>query len=542
MSAESRKVAGYQLIASLGSGGMADVNLAVVSGVGGAQKLVVLKTMRSEHASDPEFKSMFLDEGRIASRLSHPNVVHTYEVGEIAGKIFIAMEHLDGQAYSAILARAGKGGLPLPLAVRILADALAGLHYAHELTDFDGTPFELVHRDVSPQNIFVTYQGHTKLLDFGIAKGGNWGNRTRTGVIKGKLGYMAPEQVSGHPLDRRADVFAVGVMLWELLAQTRLVSRRDEDIVVVTRRVEGSERGIRSAAPLAPEALLSICERAMALNPADRYASALELQEDLERYLATQTNCDARAVSTFLETLFREDRSEVRRVIEEAIRTAHESKPLISVAPPAHAVVSTSVVVPIHTMVDPVPQPAKQARFGFVKFGAFAAIGLIMALGWWVVKLKSMPRSDSSTPNLSAPSAALPEGASVSTLALATPPTGDSPTSQAAARASVEPASGVGQFRIRVSADPKSAQVMVDRAIVDNPYIASLSAGPHVIRAELPGFKVLERTISVTADSSVELSLERVSPTNAVVAAPPGPSTAAGKKPRFKIDDADPYK
>ena len=202
---ESTSVGKYRFLVELGSGGMGDVFLAVAQGPKGFNKLQVIKRLRPELAQDPEFLAMFLNEARIAARLNHPNVVQTNEVSEHEDEYFIAMEYLEGRSLYAILKRAISSSpknappqrMPLAFHLHTLAEACEGLHYAHELRDFDGTPLELVHRDCSPQNIFVTYDGEAKVLDFGIAKAADSATYTRTGVLKGKVPYMAPEQLDG---------------------------------------------------------------------------------------------------------------------------------------------------------------------------------------------------------------------------------------------------------------------------------------------------------------------------------------------------------
>ncbi|MEO7327337.1 MAG: serine/threonine-protein kinase, partial [Minicystis sp.] len=213
----------YQVITTLGQGGMARVLLTMSRGPAGVTKLLVVKELKDELKSDPEFVTMFLDEARIAARLNHPNVIQTYEVGNDGEHPFIVMEYLEGQALSAVLGRVGRKNLPLGLHLYALSQTAAGLHYAHELKGFDGAPLGLVHRDVSPHNVFVTYDGRVLLVDFGIAKAADSAGLTRAGVFKGKLGYAAPEQLEGKGnIDRRADVFALGAMLWEAIAMRRL--------------------------------------------------------------------------------------------------------------------------------------------------------------------------------------------------------------------------------------------------------------------------------------------------------------------------------
>src|SRR5512133_824440 len=206
----------YRLLAELGHGGMAQVFLALAKGVAGFNKLVVIKQIHAELAEDPDFVRMFLDEARLAARLNHPNVVQTNEVDHDNKRYFIAMEYLEGQTLNRVFNRMGRDPKLLPLGhrLRLVADGLAGLHYAHELKDYDGKALGVVHRDFTPHNIFVTYNGVVKVVDFGIAKALNSSSQTQSGVLKGKVSYMAPEQARGERVDRRADIFSVGMILW----------------------------------------------------------------------------------------------------------------------------------------------------------------------------------------------------------------------------------------------------------------------------------------------------------------------------------------
>src|SRR6478609_2122263 len=209
----SQRLGRYRLIAEIGRGGMAEVYLALLEGDLGFNKLLVLKRIRPELAEDPEMMAMFLDEARLSARLHHANVVETHEVAQEDGHTFMVMEYLEGQSLHRILHRLRRhGGLPKAMHFQILADMLAGLHHAHELSDWDETPLGVVHRDVTPQNVFVTYDGRVKVVDFGIAKVRGASSETRAGVVKGKVAYMAPEQARGEPVDRRTDIFAAGVM------------------------------------------------------------------------------------------------------------------------------------------------------------------------------------------------------------------------------------------------------------------------------------------------------------------------------------------
>jgi serine/threonine protein kinase len=242
----------YRPIAILGRGGMATVYLATASGPGGFTKLVVIKELKPELAEEADFRSMFLEEARLAARLNHPNIVQTFEVVDDENVQFIVMEYLEGQSLRGLRGKVGAlGDAMVAGQARIVADMLAGLHAAHELTDFDGQPLRVVHRDVSPHNVFVTYDGEVKLVDFGIAKAVDSSARTSTGAVKGKLAYMPPEQAFGLGVDRRADVFAAGVVLWEAATGKRLWEGLTEP-GVLHRLSKGEIPRVRDVAPNAP--------------------------------------------------------------------------------------------------------------------------------------------------------------------------------------------------------------------------------------------------------------------------------------------------
>ena len=212
----------YKLVARLGQGGMAEVYLAAWEVAPFVHRPVVIKRLHPHFNEDPRLVRMFLDEARLLTQLDHPNVVKTLEAGVIDGRCCIAMEYLEGQPLHRVLRRAyQRGMLPPELAVSITISVLDGLDYSHETAGENGRPLEIVHRDVSPQNVFVTNDGQVKVLDFGIAKANTQEGRTATGIVKGKVGYIAPEQAAAEAVDRRADVWSAGVVLWEALSGTR---------------------------------------------------------------------------------------------------------------------------------------------------------------------------------------------------------------------------------------------------------------------------------------------------------------------------------
>ena len=316
----------YRLLAELGHGGMADVFLAVVAGPlgSGFSKLTVIKRLRQNLAEDPEFVAMLVDEARIAARLNHPNVVQTNEVGQVDGQYFIAMEYLDGQPLHRVQFRVAKETTPTvtkAMQYLVIVDALAGLHHAHDLNDYDGTPLQIVHRDVTPHNIFVTYDGQVKVVDFGIAKAIGRASETRQGVVKGKVRYMAPEQAIGQALDRRADIFSVGIMLWEAAVGRRMWKDTD-DLQIVQALVAGDVPvSPRSINPDVPEGLDKICKKALSYSPEDRYATAEDFRTDLEQFLADSGLLveARRKLGPQVGELFKDKRAEIKQVIEKQL-------------------------------------------------------------------------------------------------------------------------------------------------------------------------------------------------------------------------------
>jgi serine/threonine-protein kinase len=274
----------YRLLRRLARGGMAEVFLARHVGVEGFERRVAIKRILPHLSESEEFRDMFLDEARLAAQLSHPNVVHIYDFGKFDDYYFIAMEYVDGVDLGRLIRQAKAKPVPFEFAARILADVCSGLAYAHNVVDARGAKLNLVHRDVTPQNVLVTYDGVVKLVDFGIAKAAWSAGRTRPGVVKGKFAYMSPEQVQGRALDGRSDLFSAAICFYELLTGVPLYRRDD---------VNAAMREIRDGKPIHPEkfrgdvpdALTAILRRALATSRDQRYASAAAMQLDLERFL-----------------------------------------------------------------------------------------------------------------------------------------------------------------------------------------------------------------------------------------------------------------
>lgn len=325
----------YRLLAELGQGGMARVFLAVSHGPSGFSKLVVLKMVRSHLTEDADMLQMFLDEARLAGRLNHPNVVQTYEVSEYDGRHVLVMEYLEGQSLSTVLRKnkPDEPGFTTAQCIRVLIEALNGLQYAHELRDLDGTILNLVHRDVSPQNIFVTYDGSVKVLDFGIAKAVTSASETRAGVIKGKIAYMAPEQFLGEAIDRRVDVFAVGALIWQILTGVRLW-KGVPDGRVIHRVIAGDIPKPSEVAENVPPELERVCMKALSRNREDRHASAVELQKDLEDVLEVMgQRVSLRDLGTRLDEMFKDVRTHIRTSIETQLSKANSGEDVLMASP-----------------------------------------------------------------------------------------------------------------------------------------------------------------------------------------------------------------
>lgn len=319
----SQQLGKYQLVATLGQGGMGTVYLALASGFAEFRKLLVVKELRQDLTRQKGFVSMFMDEARLAARLAHPNVVHTFEASVVADRYFIAMEYLDGQSLSALLDRLSKSPsskLSLWMQLQILCEALSGLHYAHTLADYDGSLLQVVHRDVSPQNVFVTYHGQVKVVDFGVAKVANAGVKTAPGVFMGKFSYAAPEQVMGEPVDARTDVFAVGVMLWQAIAG-RPFSEQAPSSAACRARCEGLEPRIAEVVPTVDPVLARICDRALAVDPDERFSSAAEFRSELHDYMQEAgVRVEASEIGELMCDVFDTERRALHSHIEQAMR------------------------------------------------------------------------------------------------------------------------------------------------------------------------------------------------------------------------------
>ncbi len=305
----------YLLVGEIAVGGMAEVFLAVHKGVESFIKVVVIKRVLPHLSNNPEFVRMFIDEARLAARIEHPNIVRTYEFGEVNGQYFTAMEYLPGEDLFKTLNNlsVSRQLMPLHIATGIGVQLCNGLHFAHQFTDIAGKPLALVHRDINPANIIITYGGEVKIIDFGVAKT-NANVQTLNGVIKGKVAYMPPEQVLGREVDQRADIFSAGVVLWEILTGRPLFLRGNEaaTLYAIMNAPISPPSKLRSDVP--PE-LDKIVMRALSRTSGDRYETAEEMASALDDVLTRLPRFDPRVVASKLEELFGSTRAEAKRSI-----------------------------------------------------------------------------------------------------------------------------------------------------------------------------------------------------------------------------------
>ncbi|HSD90620.1 MAG TPA: TonB family protein [Kofleriaceae bacterium] len=298
----------YTVLKHLASGGMADVLLGRTDGIEGFERHVVLKRIRAEHAKDQRFMSMFLDEARVAAGLHHQNIVQVYDIGESDGEFFFAMEYIHGEDLRRLLSAVSKSRTHMPLGyvVAIVSAAAAGLHYAHERKGPDKKPLNIVHRDVSPSNILIGYDGAVKVVDFGIAKATMRQVETRSGSLKGKVSYMSPEQCKGENVDRRSDVYALGVLLYELATTTRLF-KGDNDYILMDAIVHGKVPLPRVRRPDLPNELSSIIMRALSVDPQRRYQTADELRIALDQFaIKANLTASTSALAGYMHKMFGE--------------------------------------------------------------------------------------------------------------------------------------------------------------------------------------------------------------------------------------------
>ncbi len=319
----------YEVLMPIAQGGMAAVWAARMKGSRGFQKVVAIKTMLPDLSDDTDFEAMFHDEARLVARIRHPHIVEMVDLGDEDGLLYIVMEWIDGDTLFTLNRRAkSKGGIPLPLLLRIAADACAGMHAAHELLDENGKPLGLVHRDVSPQNIMITFDGIVKIVDFGVAKATGRMHETRVaGLMKGKVPYLSPEQLDGGKVDRRSDIFSLGIVLYAMVSG-RHPFRAQDDARTIENICTRAPVPLRELAPDTHPELEAIVLKALEKDPANRWQTCAEMQRALAQLLGsmgvTVTDGD---VAAFLQDTLGDIIEQRRSALKEAIRKADGRAP-----------------------------------------------------------------------------------------------------------------------------------------------------------------------------------------------------------------------
>jgi serine/threonine protein kinase len=334
----------YEILAKLAEGGMAEIFLARGASVGGVARHVVLKRVLRDRAHDANFVRMFLDEARLAAQLQHPNIAQVYDIGKLGDSYFFTMEYVHGETVRALLQRASglKRPLPIGAVLAIAAGAAAGLQHAHDRVGVDGRPLGIVHRDVSPSNLMVSYEGHVKLVDFGVAKASDRVTETRSGTVKGKISYLSPEQARGATIDRRSDLFSLGIVLWEMLALERLY-RRETDFEAMTAIVTEPTPAPSTKRPDVPPDLDALVLRLLEKSTEKRFQTGEEVLDAIEA-LAAKTGAvlSAASIGRVVKDLFGQRP-------EPWIDLEHETRPVTVTSQPVPIELSAMTIDPVES-------------------------------------------------------------------------------------------------------------------------------------------------------------------------------------------------
>lgn len=356
----SERYGEYELLRLIATGGMAEIYLARHDGVAGLSRMVVVKRMLPQLAVRQDFVRMFLDEARLAAKLNHPNIVQVFNLGEVDQSYYIAMDFVDGPHLGALFAHSLRQRAPLPveLCVQIVARAADGLHYAHEVHDpVTGAALTIVHRDISPQNVLVSRYGDVKVTDFGVAKASTQQTKTRTGIIKGKVAYMSPEQCLGESVDRRTDVFALGIVLYELLTRRRLF-REKSDLLIMQKITSETVAPPSSVNKDIDAELDAICAKALARKREERFQSASELAEALDAWLASHSRGDPRLQ---LQRWFDKNAAELVVSTRDELSTPDGATARMRTAPPTNPGEATAATPSLNSAETVMSNPERRA-------------------------------------------------------------------------------------------------------------------------------------------------------------------------------------
>ncbi len=358
----------YKILKKIATGGMAEVFLSKRVGVKGFEKLLAIKRILPQFSENEEFISMFIDEAKLAAQLNHRNVVQIYDFGTQESSYYIAMEYVFGKDLRTILkkSREKQKRLPLTQCAYIIKEAARGLEYAHNIKDHYGNPLDIIHRDVSPQNIFISYEGDVKIADFGIAKAASKSTETRTGVLKGKILYMSPEQAWGKSIDKRSDLYSLGVLLYETVADRKIIEA-DSEFSMLEKVRNAEVEFPPEIFEKIPKRLSYIMKKALEKDPANRYQSAHEMRVDLENFLlSAKETLSEKMISDYLKDLFKEEIEEERKILVEGAGVVIEKT--ISMKPPLETKTGSSGKIPIAPVgLEKIETREEKGNFQFLK-------------------------------------------------------------------------------------------------------------------------------------------------------------------------------
>jgi len=498
----------YHVIGRIGAGGMAEILLAKVLGPGGFERQVVIKRVLPHLVNESEFRDMFLDEARIVAGIHHPNVVQVHELGREEGELYLVMEYLAGESVRSLSKRAAARRVPLDLGLcaHVVAESCAGLHAAHEFTGPDGKPLQVVHRDVCPNNLIVTYDGAVKVVDFGIAQAADRFTLTEAGQVKGKAAYMSPEQCLRRPVDPRTDVFALGVVLYELSTGYRLYDGALESRILSCLQKEEVRPPSRVARDYPPE-LERICLRALRFDPDERFGSAAEMRRELVLFQRARAAdvLPEQQLKTCMHTLFR-DRIEEKADLLNRLRAGtgvsyipaaeisdEVSQPLVDTIREVRGALAVPDTLVDHSLgardTTSVPMLRPKGAFRAWALGAVVAICLVGGLGFLFATqpahgARQLVRSSQVSP-------ALPAAA------------------REAPPARVVPA----QVTVQLASQPPGARAWINGSYRGNtPLSVSLPRGtaPVSLRLELARHTALVQTLVPDVDQRLSLALAPV--------------------------------
>jgi len=473
-----QRIGRYEVLALLATGGMAEVFLGRLQGAVGFQRAVVIKRMLPHLARDEEFRTMFVDEARIVSRLSHPNIVHVHELIAEDDELYLVMEYLDGETLSELLRTLRKRGerLPLHVTCHILGRVAAGLHHAHELRDSSGQLMNLVHRDVSPQNVFVGYDGTVKLIDFGIAKARDRATHTSTGMIKGKFSYMSPEQIRTEEVDRRADLFSVGVLFHEMVAGERLFTGNQLEIAQRIALEDVPRLDLEDAS--VPAEIADIVERALSKEPEERQPDAQQLQTEIASAAAalfSDAGLAERELAELMATHFAQTKVRKRQILVDA---------------------KTEIEAEVRTPTEPMVRE-RSRRPAFVAAAVVLGLALVAGVVLAVQQDEDAPRVTATRP---VPDPSTSTSTSTSTSPSPAPVAIDEPEAR--------------RVRLEISTRPLGAEVLVaGRPRGETPLVLELDHGEEAVEivARAEGHADYRAQLVPDVDQRVDWALQRVS-------------------------------